>query len=128
MIIIESILTTFEVKGSWSSSGNWLEPKAKPSLWILSKLWLSKSVINTVCMCFLLQLTRNEAVFDNQDRMQCNVGCFFRKIPIQIEMGQNALKNACYNSTFIPLLFQSLEKLYDQTKMSSLNHWTKNVS
>ena len=52
MIILESILTTYEVSvifwGLWGSSGNWLEPKTKPPLQILTKLSMLKSVICTV--------------------------------------------------------------------------------
>ena len=49
LIFCETILTTFEASiifwGHWGSSGNWLEPKNKPLLRILTKLSFSKSVM-----------------------------------------------------------------------------------
>ena len=52
MIVFESISTTFEVSvifwDNLGSTGNWLKPKTKPPLPILTKLSLSKFVILTV--------------------------------------------------------------------------------
>ena len=67
MIIFESILTIFEASiifvGSWGNIGNWLEPKNKPPLRILTKLILSKSVIRTVELGAVLLVKLNGIFF-----------------------------------------------------------------
>ena len=60
MTIFDSFLTIFEASviiwDSWDSSENWLVPKTLPTLRILTKLSLSKSVKLTISQCRVFQL------------------------------------------------------------------------
>ena len=63
MIIFQLVLTTFEASiifsGRWGSSGNWLKPKTKPPLWILTKFSFCKSLLHTVWFWIFRWILKN---------------------------------------------------------------------